>query len=53
MVIIKSDNDQFQKAQKKLITRLVLALLLFLVPTIVEVILQVFGITGSATGGIR
>lgn len=53
MVIIKSDNEQFQKAQKKLITRLVLALLLFLIPTIVEVILQVFGITGSATGGIR
>ncbi len=53
MVIIKSDNDQFQKAQKKLITRLVLALLLFVIPTIVEVILQVFGITGSATGGIR
>lgn len=53
MVIIKSDNDQFQKAQKKLITRLVLALLLFLIPTIVQVLLQVFGITGSATGGIK
>jgi len=53
MVIIKSDNDQFQKAQKRLITRLVLALLLFLVPTIVQVLLQVFGITGSVTGGIK
>ena len=53
MVIIKSDNEQFQKAQKKLITRLILALLLFLVPTIVEVLLQVFGITGSSTGGIK
>ena len=50
VVIIKSDNEQFQKAQKKLITRLIMALLLFL---IVQVILQVFGITGSSTGGIK
>jgi hypothetical protein len=53
MVIIKSDNEQFQKAQKRLITRLVLALLLFVVPVIVEVLLQVFGITGNVTGGIQ
>ena len=53
VVIIKSDNEQFQKAQKKLITRLIMALLLFLIPTIVQVILQVFGITGSSTGGIK
>lgn len=53
MVIVNSDNDKFQKAQKKLITRLVLALLLFLIPVIVEVILSVFGITGSTTGGIH
>ena len=53
MVIINSDNDKFQKAQKKLITRLILALLLFLIPVIVEIILSVFGITGSATAGIH
>ena len=53
VVIVKSDNDQFGKAQKKLITRLVLALLLFVLPVIVEVLLQVFGITGSATAGIN
>ena len=53
MVIIKSDNDQFQKAQKKLITRLVLAILLFLIPVIVQILLQVFGITGDITGGIQ
>lgn len=53
MVIIKSDSEQFAKAQKKLITRLVLALLLFLVPVIVEIVLQVFGFTGDATAGIR
>lgn len=53
MVIIKSDNEQFQKAQKRLITRLILALLLFLVPVIVEILLQIFGFTGNATAGIR
>lgn len=53
VVIIKSDNDQFQKAQKKLITRLILALLLFLVPTIVQILLQIFGISGSSTAGLK
>ena len=53
MVIVNSDNDKFQKAQKKLVTRLVLAALLFLIPVIVQVLLQVFGITGNATGGIQ
>ena len=53
VVIIKSDNEQFQKAQKKLITRLILAILLFLVPVIVQVLLQAFGITGNVTGGIK
>lgn len=52
-VIIKSDSEQFQKAQKRLITRLILALLLFLVPVIVEIVLQVFGITGTTTAGIK
>lgn len=53
MVIVKSDNDAFGKAQKKLITRLILAILLFLIPTIVEILLGIFGITGSVTGGIH
>ena len=53
MVIIKSDNEQFQKAQKRLITRLVLAVLLFLVPVIVEFILKTFGIIGVGTAGIK
>ena len=53
MVILKSDSEQFAKAQKRLITRLILALLLFLNPTIVQIILQVFGITGNVTAGIK
>ena len=52
LVIVKSDNDAFAKAQKKLITRLVLAILLFLVPVVVQVILEVFGITGSTIPGL-
>lgn len=52
MVIVKSDSEAFAKAQKKLITRLILAILLFVIPVIVEVLLGVFGITGT-TGGIR
>ena len=41
------------KAQKKLILRLILAALLFLIPTLVEAILQIFGITGSTTCGLQ
>lgn len=52
LVIVKSDNDAFAKAQKKLITRLVLAILLFLIPVIVQIILEVFGITGSTIPGL-
>ena len=44
--IISSNDDTMKKAQKKLITRLIAAVLLFLVPTIVEVLLDIFGITG-------
>lgn len=52
LVIVKSDNEAFAKAQKKLITRLVLAILLFLVPVVVQIILEVFGITGSTIPGL-
>lgn len=42
-VIIKSDDDSMAKAQKKLWIRLVLAALLFFVPTIVDVLLGYLG----------
>lgn len=44
--IISSNDDTMKKAQKKLITRLIAAVLLFLVPTVVQVLLDIFGITG-------
>lgn len=52
-VIVKSDDEAMSKAQKKLIIRMILALLLFLIPTIVQVILQVFGIYGDPTCNIK
>ena len=51
-VIAKGDDDAMGKAQKKLFTRLVLAILLFLVPTLVEVILDLFGLTSTGTCGL-
>lgn len=52
-VIVKSDDEAMAKAQKKLILRLILAVLLFLIPTLVQAILQIFGITGNSTCGLQ
>ena len=52
-VIIQSDDEAMGKAQKKLINRLILVAALFFVPTLVELILQIFGITGDPTCGIK
>lgn len=51
-VIIKSDDDAMKKAQKKLITRLILAACLFFITTLVQVMLDIFGITSAPTCGI-
>lgn len=51
-VIVKSDDESMGKAQKKLIKRLVLAALLFVIPSLVQTILEVFGITGDPTCGL-
>lgn len=47
--IVISDDENMKKAQKKLVVRLVAALALFLVPTLVEVLLDLFGITSDAS----
>ena len=52
-VIIKSDDDSMAKAQKKLGMRLILAASLFFIPTLVQVLLDVFGLTSDPTCGIR
>ena len=45
--IITSDDESMKKAEKKLMIRLVLAVALFLVPTLVSVMLSIFGYTAD------
>ncbi|MBR3049711.1 MAG: hypothetical protein IKG58_04065 [Bacilli bacterium] len=45
--IIQSDQENMNKAQKKLLIRVVLVLALFFVPDFVFVILQIFDIVGN------
>ena len=52
-VIIKSDDEAMAKAQKKLITRLLLAALLFFIPLLVTVLLDLFGLTSESTCGLN
>lgn len=52
-VIIKSDDDAMQTAGKKLGYRLILAALLFFIPTIVQVLLGIFGYSSDPTCGIQ
>lgn len=52
-VIINSDDEAMAKAQRKLITRIILAACLFFIPTLVEAALDLFGFTSNATCGIQ
>ena len=45
--ILMSDDESLKKAQSSLITRLILAALLFVLPTLIEVVLDIFGFTSS------
>lgn len=51
-VIVTSDDEGMKKAQKKLITRLLLAASLFFLPELVVALLDIFGITSDATCGL-
>ena len=51
-VIINSDDEAMKKAQNKLITRLILAACLFLIPHLVGVVLSWFNITSDSTCGL-
>jgi hypothetical protein len=53
VTIVKSDDESMAKAQKKLITRLILVALLFFIPTITEVLLRVFHLTSTSTCGLK
>lgn len=52
-VVMKGDDDAMAKATKKLVTRLILAGLLFFVPTLTSAIFALFGLTSDATCGLQ
>lgn len=51
--IIASDDDNMKKAERKLMIRLILAVALFLIPTLVSVLLNIFGITTDQICGLK
>lgn len=52
-VVIKNDDESMGKAKKRLITRLILVLLLFLIPQLVELLLDIFAFSSGGTCGIH
>lgn len=52
-IIVKSDDEAMGKARMKLIKRLIFAALLFFVPTLVQAMLDIFGITSDPTCGLQ
>lgn len=52
-LIVQSDAESMSKVQKKLFTRLALAILLFFVPDLVNALLALFGMTNSQTCGLQ
>lgn len=52
-VIVKGDDEAMAKATKRLVTRLILAGLLFFVPTLTSTIFALFNLTSDATCGIQ
>ena len=51
--IMASDDENMKKAESKLMIRLILAVALFLIPTLVSVILNIFGITTDQICGLE
>ena len=52
-VVVKGDDDSMAKAGQKLAIRLILAALLFFVPTLTNTMLDLFGLTSESTCGIQ
>ena len=51
--VLNSDDDSLKKANKKLVTRLILIVALFLLPTSVSVLLNVLGFTSHEVCGLQ
>lgn len=45
--IVMGDDETMQKCYKKLVKRLILAIALFFVPTLVTILLNIFGFVGG------
>ena len=52
-VIAQGDDESMSKAQKKLIFRIIGVVLLFFVPNLVWLIMELFGVVSSPTCGIK
>ena len=50
--IVNSDDDAMKKTSNRLIRRLILAALLFLIPTIVELLLKIFNVVSDPLCGM-
>ena len=44
LAVIKSDEDHYAKVKKRLKIRIIIILLLFIAPSLIELILNIFGI---------
>ena len=51
--VLNSDDDSLKKANKKLVTRLMLIVAVFLLPTLVSVLLNVLGFTSHEVCGLQ
>lgn len=51
--IIASDDENMKKSERKLVIRLILAVALFLIPVLVSVLLNTFGITTDQICGLK
>lgn len=51
--LISSDDDSIKKSNQKLITRLVLIIALFLLPTLVSFLLNILGFTSHEVCGLQ
>ena len=51
--IVTSDEKSMKETQKKFVNRLIAAILLFFVPLIVQVLLNLFGFTTNIACGLK
>ena len=51
--IVTSDDDHMKKTENRLVTRLILVAVLFLIPTLTKVLLQVFNVVSDPMCGIK